>query len=196
MMTARILAPVHSLGPGRRVVLWTQGCGKHCEGCISPELKEKKKEKDIPVEFLAKVILEAAEKNCCEGLTVSGGDPFEQPEELLKLLRSVRNVFREIMVYTGFLYEQIETGQCGEAAKEVLAYIDVLIDGPYMKEKNIPEAVLRGSENQRILYLNPEVEAEYVPYLKEGRRLENFHMGGSVVTVGIPERRFVNEENR
>lgn len=194
MMIGRMLAPVHALGPGSRVALWTIGCSKHCEGCISPELKKRKQEKDISVEFLAQIMREASQKNNCKGLTISGGDPFEQPEELLKLLKVIRKTFEDILVYTGFLYEEIEQGKYGEEAKEALAYIDVLVDGPYIKERNVSDSVLRGSDNQKILFLNPSREKEYMSYLKEGRQLENFHLGNNVITVGIPDRRFKNEE--
>ncbi len=190
MMTGQLLAPVHTLGPGRRVTLWTQGCSKHCKGCISPELKEKRKETEIPVEFLAEIIRQASVKNKCTGLTISGGDPFEQPDELVKLLKLIRNDFEDILVYTGFVYEQLQDGMCQEA----LNYIDVLIDGPYVQEKNIPKAVLRGSENQRMIYLNPVMEEKYRSYLECGRQLENFNLGNRVVTVGIPDKRFIDEE--
>ncbi len=190
MMTGRLLAPVHTLGPGERVVLWTQGCSKHCEGCISPELKERKKETEIPAAFLAEIIRQAAVRNSCSSLTISGGDPFEQPEELLKLLKLVRGDFEDILVYTGFQYEQLKDRE----SQEILTYIDVLIDGPYIQEKNVPEAVLRGSENQRILYLNPAMEEKYCSYLNRGRQLESFNVGKGLIMVGIPDRRFADED--
>lgn len=186
MLIGRLLAPIHSLGPGERVGLWTLGCEKNCKGCISPELKERNPKKDIPIPLLVKIIRNSAKANECDGLTISGGDPFEQPESLLSLLKEVREDFQDILVYTGFLYEQIADGSLGAEAKEALTYIDVLIDGPYIEERNQPEAVLRGSDNQRILYLNPVSRALYEPYLKEGRQLENFIHGGDVCTVGIP----------
>lgn len=195
MMTGRLLAPVYTLGPGPRVVLWTQGCSKNCKGCITPELQLKKKEKEVPIEFLVEIIRQAALKNQCKGLTISGGDPLEQPEELLKLLKLIRKDFEDIMVYTGFLYEEIANGSLGREAQETLNYIDVLIDGPYVEAQNVSEAVLKGSENQRILYLNPLAEQFYIPYLSQGRLLQNFHQGSNIVTVGIPDRRFTDEES-
>ena len=185
MLIGKLLSPIHSLGPGTRAGLWTQGCNKNCKGCISPELKCKNPKKDIPMELLTGILRSGAKRNNCDGLTISGGDPFEQPEELYRLLKEVRGDFKDILVYTGFLYEQIADGSLGEAAREALEYIDVLIDGPYIEEQNVPEAVLRGSKNQRIIYLNPDRRDEYEDYLKQGRQLENFIHNNEVCTVGI-----------
>ena len=92
MKVARILAPVHSLGPGERVCLWTQGCNKNCKGCVAPEMQPFIG-KDIDDVSLGEVIIQAAKARNCNGLTISGGDPFEQPEALLALLKTVRNSF-------------------------------------------------------------------------------------------------------
>ena len=67
--------------------------------------------------------------------------------------------------------------------------IDVLIDGPYIHERNFPDCVLRGSDNQCIHYLNPEARAAYAGYLKQGRVLESFSHNGSVIITGIANRR-------
>ena len=91
MKIARMLAPVHALGPGRRVALWTQGCRRRCRGCISPELRPPGRE-EVPEPLLASIIRETADREDCGGLTVSGGDPFDQPEALLRLLRLLRSL--------------------------------------------------------------------------------------------------------
>ena len=71
-----MLAPVHALGPGERVCLWTRGCSKRCPGCISPEMQPATGPQ-VPEELLAQILTETAVKNSCRGLTVSGGDPLE-----------------------------------------------------------------------------------------------------------------------
>ena len=188
MKVGKMLAPVHSLGPGSRVVLWTQGCKKQCPGCISPEFQCFSEEKEIPVKLLASILKETAARNGTGKLTISGGDPFEQPEELFSLLREIQDDFDDILVYTGYLYEEIKDGSLSLEAEAALAFVDVLIDGPYVESLNVPEAVLRGSENQRILYLNQSKKEEYESYLKEGRRVETFVHDGTVSFVGILDR--------
>lgn len=98
--------------------------------------------------------LQVARKASCSGLTVSGGDPFEQSEDLLELLRLTREAFSDILVYTGYTLDEIQKGCAGSAGNECLKYIDVLIDGRYEKKLNTPDCVLRGSSNQTIHFLN------------------------------------------
>ena len=118
MQTARFFSPVHTLGPGRRVGLWTQGCRKKCPECTAPELQIFRKELEIPEEILARMIMDAARRNGCSGLTISGGDPFEQPESLLKLLKLLRETFEDILVYTGYTMEEIRAGAAAGACTE------------------------------------------------------------------------------
>lgn len=184
MIIGQMISPVHSLGPGERICLWTKGCNKHCEGCISPELQSmdgvQTNEND-----LAELLCQLAVKNKCTGLTISGGDPFEQAEALLRLLQLVRNQFDDILVYTGYEYRELVAGLTGNAGIRCLDYIDVLIDGRYVKALNKPDCVLRGSENQTILYLNEEKRPAYEKYMKQGRIIETFTHGNSTIITGI-----------
>lgn len=188
MIIGRLLAPIHSLGPGERIGLWTQGCSKHCDGCVSLDLQPFGG-RDIPEETLAQLIIQTASLRGCTGLTISGGDPFEQPSALLALLRAVRKVFDDILVYTGFTLEEIQNGIAFEDGKLCLDYIDVLIDGRYQKELNKPTCVLRGSLNQTIHFFNKDLAKKYYQYMEKGRILETFNHGDSTIITGI-----LNEE--
>ena len=181
-------APVHSLGPGERVCLWTRGCSKHCPGCISPELQPCIGP-DTDEALTAQLLIRAAETNSCSGLTISGGDPFEQAPALVRLLACVRGAFSDILVYTGFTIGELRSGIAGTAGTEALGLIDVLIDGRYIDERNHPSCVLRGSDNQTIHYLNPTVRAVYEEYMRRGRIVESFIHGNTVILTGIPNRR-------
>lgn len=186
MRIARMLSPVHSLGPGNRVCLWTQGCGKRCVGCIAPELQPHTGA-DVTEDLLAELLIDAARLNNCEGLTVSGGDPLEQASSLFLLLQKVRNSFKDILVYTGYKLEEVESGLAGEDAKKCLLLIDVLIDGRYEIAKNHHDCILRGSENQTIHFLSPAKAAEYERYMKQGRMLETFQHNGNIIITGIQD---------
>ena len=183
-----MISPVHSLGPGERVCLWLQGCRRDCPGCISPEMRPDAGP-EAPVELLADILTGTARRGSCEGLTISGGEPFLQAPGLLQLLALVRDGFRDILVYTGYTLEELRGGACGPAGRDCLAYIDVLIDGPYLQERNRPDCVLRGSENQIIHYLNPGLAGRYKAYLTQGRMLESFSHNRDVVLTGIWNRR-------
>ena len=188
MRIARILSPVHALGPGERVCLWVQGCGRDCPGCVSPELRPAVGG-ETDETLLAEILRRTAQANRCHGLTISGGEPFDQPQALLALLSQVRDQFDDILVYTGFRLEEIRGGSCGPAGRDCLAYIDVLIDGPYLRERNRPDCVLRGSDNQTIHYLAPALGPRYAAYLRQGRVLECFSHDGAVILTGIQDRR-------
>ncbi len=183
-----MIAPVHSLGPGERLCLWVQGCSRGCKGCLSPEMQPRY-HRNVDERQLAQILIQTAARNHCTGLTVSGGDPMEQSEGLRTLLTVLRPHFKDILVYTGYTRREIENGLCGEAGVQCLSLIDVLVDGPYIDEKNTPVCVLRGSENQCIHYLNPAMEAHYAEYLAQGRVLESFTHQNSLVITGIPNRR-------
>ena len=184
MLIARILSPVHSLGPGDRVCLWTQGCKKRCKGCISPELQPYSGN-EIDEDVLAKILIQVARKNNCTGITISGGDPLEQSQALLKLLTLLRNEFDDILVYTGFELQDIQDGMVGIEAKKCLDYLDVLIDGKYIDELNYKDCVLRGSSNQNIHFINKGLAPIYAEYMKQGRILESFVHNQNTIVTGI-----------
>jgi anaerobic ribonucleoside-triphosphate reductase activating protein len=172
------------LGPGERLCLWTQGCSKNCEGCVSPEL-QKASERDIDEETLWKLMLQIAEKNNCTGLTVSGGDPLEQSDSLLTILEKAHDRFEDVLVYTGFTINEIQKGCAGLSGIKCLNYIDVLIDGRYVKELNATNCVLRGSSNQKIYYLNEKMQPIYEEYMKQGRIVETFAHNQITIITGI-----------
>ena len=191
MLIARILSPVHSLGPGDRVCLWTQGCKKRCKGCISPELQPYGGN-EVDENVLAKILTQVARKNNCTSITISGGDPLEQPQALLRLLAILRNEFDDMLVYTGFELQDIKDGLIGIEAKKCLDYLDVLIDGKYIDELNYKDCVLRGSSNQNIHFINNELAPIYAEYMKQGRILESFVHNQNTIVTGI----FNKEEPR
>ena len=147
-------------GPGVRVSLFVSGCRHHCKGCFNSETWDfnygQPYTKDTEGE-----ILEALKPDYIQGLTLLGGEPFE-PEnqaELVKLLRKVREVYpeKDIWSYTGYLYDRDlqEGGRVfTEVTKEMLSYIDVLVDGPFIEAERDLTLVFRGSRNQRILKLH------------------------------------------
>ncbi len=184
MVIGRLLSPVHSLGPGERVCLWTKGCARNCRGCISRELQDFSGE-NIDETALAALLVRVAERAGSRALTISGGDPMAQPEALLCLLRALRAHFDDILLYTGFTLEELRALAAGAAGRACLDYIDVLIDGPYIDERNTPDCVLRGSSNQEIHFLTPALKPRYEDYMRQGRVLESFAHGDTTIITGI-----------
>jgi anaerobic ribonucleoside-triphosphate reductase activating protein len=144
--------PVEGLGPGKRLILWVRGCGRRCPGCIAPEMWEPGEA--LPIEPLARELL--PQLAGVTGLTISGGEPFDQAEALCALLdrlRAEQDV--EVMSYTGYLIEELRAG--GGAAAALLDRLDLLVDGPFIETE--PNTLQwRGSDNQRLHLLSPRAQ--------------------------------------
>ncbi len=121
-----------------------------------------------------------------DGITISGGDPLEQPEELLALLEQIQEITQDILVYTGYTLAELEQLPHFSAIRQQIA---VLIDGRYLEQQNQISAVLRGSLNQKIHYFRPEYQPVYEAYLAEGRKIQNIWMGTQLISVGIHNRK-------
>ncbi|MBI5562071.1 MAG: radical SAM protein [Deltaproteobacteria bacterium] len=156
-------------GPGRRMVVFFQGCGRNCPGCFNPETHRFSEARlCAPTELFGKYLREGV-----EGITISGGEPFAQPEGLAELLRLARSYHGlSTVVYTGCTHEEL-LGQ--EPAMQALEHIDVLIDGPYERDKPEPTSLARGSANQRFIFLS----GRYAP--------ADFYMPGKVEVTISPD---------
>lgn len=182
---SRLHFPVTALGPGRRIGIWLQGCSIRCPGCISADTwpaAQGRTTVEAVVEALLPWLPEA------EGITVSGGEPFDQPEALKVLLRELRRLTPiDILVYSGHPFEAL-TGWL----RENPGLIDVLIPEPY--DEHVPQTLaLRGSDNQRIHFLTELGSARFAsferPALPEDRRFDiMFDADGTVWLAGIPAR--------
>lgn len=183
MNLARILFPVKTLGVGDRIGLWICGCSHGCRGCSNPELWQPQEKYRISVENVLKLVRSIAESRRVDGFTITGGDPMEQPEELSELLPELRKISSDILVYTGYTLEQLQEMKSPFVAK-VLQNTAVLIDGLYIEERN-NGCPLRGSDNQRVIFLDESVRASYEEYMCGGNAVQNFTCGNSVISVGI-----------
>lgn len=179
------LPNITTLGPGVRYCIWVQGCRRRCPGCLSPDSRPFDGGDLFSVESLAAEILSVKDIN---GLTISGGEPFEQAPALVQLLRAVRSQ-RDlgVIIYTGYRLEELQRlASPGNGFAELLAYTDLLIDGPYEVELDDGRS-LRGSSNQRVLVLTDRYsDCVQSLYGVEGRKVEVFIAGDSVIYVGIP----------
>lgn len=188
MYIERILCPIVSLGPGRRLVIWTKGCTKNCKNCVSPEMKDVKSANNVKVEDLLVIIGNIYKSEGFDGITISGGDPLEQLPELVELVKALRDYTDDILVYTGFVWEEYKNTISEDIRVTLENTISVLIDGPYIDELNDSSVVLRGSSNQKIIFFDHEKEDIYSKYLSEGRKLQNVYLDSKLYSVGIFDR--------
>lgn len=147
-------------GDGVRVSLFVSGCRNCCKGCFQPETWDFKYGTEFTQET-EKQIIELLKPSYISGLTVLGGEPFEEENQrvLAPFLRKVKETYpsKTIWCYTGYVLEKDLLPEDGrkhcEATGEMLKYIDILVDGPFIEEQKNISLKFRGSENQRILKL-------------------------------------------
>ncbi len=188
---ARLNRKSKALGPGCRAVIWTHGCSKRCPHCIAREMNEAP-----PLCYHTADSLYEWVKACdgIEGVTLSGGEPFEQDlAELSAFLKLVKEDSRglSVLCYTGRSLEELQQDSLTEAA---LAWIDVLIDGPYVHELNDGHK-WRGSSNQRIHVFNQGLQSEFANVSSEYDRTIEIAINNNlkVEITGIPPQGFLEK---
>ena len=164
-------------GPGERFVIWTQGCRKMCKNCYNPETWSHYKNNLIPIEN----ILEDIRISSVRGVTISGGDPFEQPDEFFLLLEKIHllDLEKGVIVFTGYTMKEIRGD---ERLEKCLKYIDVLIDGRYEEENRISSGLF-GSSNQEVYILSDKISREEILIDQE---VEVFFENGLIQITGFP----------
>ena len=132
-------------GPGLRYTIFVQGCHHNCLGCHNPESH------DINggyVKEIAEILKEIDENPLLDGITLSGGEPMLQVETLIELSKEVKRRNLNIILYSGYTYEQIIDDV---NKKSLLELCDMLIDGKFELEKRSLSLLYRGSSNQRLI---------------------------------------------
>ena len=137
-------------GDGLRYVIFVQGCPHHCKGCHNPETWDYDKGFEKPInEILAEII----EDPLLDGVTFSGGEPFIHADDLIEIGKFCKEHNLSVWCYTGYTYNELLNTEHVKNAKELLKYIDVLVDGKYVESKKCIDN-FKGSSNQNIIYLS------------------------------------------
>jgi len=136
-------------GPGRRFCIWVQGCKKHCKGCFAKETWEFGTGKNYSIEELWASIKQEED---IEGITLLGGEPFEQAPALFELTHLAKIKGLSVVCFTGYTIEELKTSQ-NSAIHELLQNIDLLIDGGFEQENFDLSRPWVGSLNQRYIFL-------------------------------------------
>lgn len=140
-------------GPGRRSSVLFQFCPLSCKGCWVPHLHSPDGGELVAVKTLAEKLLDPAFER--DGVSILGGEPFAQPEGLLALVKGLRRSgCKHVLCYTGYTLETLlQQAKKQPAIGEVLADIDMLVDGPYVEELAESGGAWTGSGNQRVIDL-------------------------------------------
>ena len=152
-------------GPGARFVVWFQGCSLGCPGCFNPATHDPDTGRDAAIDELVDELARA--RAGIEGISLSGGEPLQQPEAARALLDAARGLGLSTLAFSGYTIDEIRALPGGP---DVVARLDVLIDGRYVARDRLATG-LRGSANQRIQllterYARADVEATPVAEIR------------------------------
>lgn len=142
-------------GPGRRTVLFMQGCPIHCYGCQNKALWNPNGGHEAEADTVASVMSLLLAKDGGRAVTISGGEPFYQPAALLELLTRLRFYgVQSIVVYTGFTWSELIHGNGKDTERlhltpKILPLVDTIVDGRFRADQDDPLIAWRGSRNQR-----------------------------------------------
>lgn len=136
-------------GPGIRLVVFTQGCVHNCPGCHNPNTHDLAGGYNIEIEDIVSML---KDNPIYDGVTLSGGDPFEQPIECTKLIWRIKDLNPKytIWTYTGYTYEQIKSAE-NYLWDLLFQNSDVVVDGPFIESLKSYDLKFKGSSNQRII---------------------------------------------
>ncbi len=161
---SRVHHPVTALGPGTRAGIWFQGCSIGCDGCMSRDTWDKEAGVEAEVSELVGWVQSLPDAEL-DGVTISGGEPFEQPEALDQLLDGIGSCARrasgelDVLCYSGFAHRRLRRFYPG-----LLAKVDALVAGPYVRSRPT-NLIWRGSANQEIVTLTELGRARYQEFV-------------------------------
>jgi anaerobic ribonucleoside-triphosphate reductase activating protein len=156
-------------GPGTRFILWVHGCPHHCHGCANRFL-QKPRTPTVPASRLIDLV---AQTPGIEGLTLCGGEPFEQAEALTEVAAGVHALGLSVVAFSGYLLEELKNVP---HADRLLTEVDILLAGRF--EKDHPERKRHwvGSTNKQVHYLSDRYQPG-LEYPAEGERVRGPHKG-------------------
>ncbi len=170
-------------GPGCRAVVWVQGCQRECFGCFNTASWSFEINQLISVDELAEKILSNPRN---QGITFSGGEPFWQAATLAELAKKLKAAGLNVMSFSGFTLEQLQSENAPAGSQELLQQLDILIDGPYVESQaiNSPDSPV-SSQNQRVRVFNPAFKDKIswnsdqieIHILKDGSRIVTGYRG-------------------
>jgi anaerobic ribonucleoside-triphosphate reductase activating protein len=148
----RFLAATPAEGPGERTAIWVQGCTIHCPGCFNPHLWTFRGGEQVPAGELAARIIATG----TAGLTLLGGEPFDQAAPLARVAREVRAAGRSVMTFTGYTHAELRASIAAGRSDvaELYAETDLLVAGPFDRTRLDHARPWVGSANQEVVLLS------------------------------------------
>lgn len=129
----------HLYGPGKRLLLFTQGCSLHCKGCINQHLWEFGKGTDVAIDEIF------AQCKGLDGITLHGGEPLDQANALVELIKKLKQQEKTVILFTGYAFKELDKVQ-----KQAWLSSDIVISGRYEEKNRNIYLQFRGSTNQKV----------------------------------------------
>lgn len=181
---ASIRLCTESEGPGKRLALWVQGCERRCPGCCNPNMQEIRKNIVVDTKELLDLIKRSISCDEIEGVSFIGGEPMLQAEGLSEIAIWAHSVGLTVLVFTGYLYEELRTMD-NESINKLLAHTDILVDGIFIQEEYDTERDWIGSRNQKIYFLSNAYKSG-VEYEKKEHQIEVLISEKDILVNGWP----------
>ena len=166
-------------GPGCRAVVWVQGCLRECPSCFNPDSWSFEINQLITVDALAEKILSNPRNT---GVTFSGGEPFWQAPALAALARKLKAAGLNVMSFTGFTLERLQSEYAPAGAQELIDQLDILIDGAFVESLAINDPTSPvSSSNQKVRIFNPAFQ-DKITWASDQTEVHIFKDGSRIVT--------------
>lgn len=176
-------------GPGRRYVIWTQGCSLHCPGCFNPETHaEEAKTESLISEIFSDIQEQSKKFPGLEGVTISGGEPLQQFHAVLDLLQALRaQTSLSAILFTGYTLTELERDN---RIAPLSKCVDVLIAGRYEQSKRVAKSLM-GSSNKKVVFFTQRYQQVDLDEVPESEVI--ISADGDLVMTGIEPMRLRDE---
>lgn len=180
LQVSMFVALTKAEGPGKRFSLWLQGCDLGCPDCCNPEMWRPDGGTAMSVES---ILSEVKKTNGIEGISILGGEPFQQKtEDLESLCKEIQSLGLSVMIYTGYDLEELQ-----KLGKDVvLKHVDLLVAGRYIKEQRTTKRRWIGSENQKLHFLSDRYSPEDPRFSEPNQAEIKLSNTGELTVVGFP----------
>ena len=184
----KIQFPVYNLGEGKRIGIWVQGCSLHCKGCVNQTLWKKEGGASIEVLDIFNWLLQI--QNDYDGITISGGEPFQQYHQLITFLHLIKTkTSLSVHCFSGYYLNEL----CElYPDKLFLNYIDTLVDGRYLEEHH-DDRNNKGSSNQKIYFIKNGVPVIFEGFIPSTQWSLHVDPDKRIYMAGIPKKNELNK---
>ncbi len=182
---ADVVIGSYANGPGKRIVIWVQGCTILCNGCFNPTLQPHIARTLVKPETFAADIVKLCIDNECEGITLTGGEPFQQSQALGFFVKVIKENNLSVVCFSGYTADEL-LNSTNLNVKTLIKNVDILIAGPFQKDMNYPNRTWFDDPDKELIFLtdvynkNDAFLNDNVEYIIKG---EDVHFSGFVDEV-------------